>query len=42
MRCLVDAHKELFSEQPKEAHSPLDKDDEPELDDTPLLGPDGI
>ena len=23
-------------------HSPLDKDDKPELDQTPLLGPDGI
>ena len=42
MRCLINACKELFGEQPKEAHSPLDKDDKPELDDTPLLGPDGI
>ena len=29
-------------EQPKEVHSPLDKDDKPELDESPLLGPDGI
>ena len=42
MRCLIDTHMELFSEQPKEVHSPLDKDDKPELDDTPLLGPDSI
>ena len=42
VRCLVDVCKELFGEQPKEVHSPLDKDDKPELDDTPLLGPDGI
>ena len=38
----MDTCKELFGEQPKEAHFPLDKDDKPELDDTPLLGPDGI
>ena len=42
MKRLVETHKELFGEQPKEVHSPLDKDDKPELDDTPLLGPDGI
>ena len=39
---LVDACEELFGEQPKEVHSPLDKDDKPELDNTPLLGPDGV
>ena len=38
----MEAYKELFGEQPKEVHSPLDKDDKLELDDTPLLGPDGI
>ena len=42
MRSLVDMHKELFGEQPKEVHFLLDKNDKPELDDTPLLGPDGI
>ena len=42
MSRLVDTCEELFGEQPKKAHSPLDKDDNPELDDTPLLGPDGI
>ena len=42
VRRLVDTCKELFGEQPKEVHSPLDKDDKPELDDTPLLGPDSI
>ena len=26
----------------KESYAPLDKDDKPELDDTPLLGPDGV
>ena len=42
VRHLIVTHKELFGEQPKEVHSPLDKDNKPELDDTPLLGPDGI
>ena len=42
MKRLVETHKELFGEQPKEVHSPLDKDDKPELDESPLLGPDGI
>ena len=32
----------MFGEQPKEVHSPLDKDDKPELDDTLMLGPDGV
>ena len=41
-RCLINTYKELFGEQPKELHAPLDKDDKPELDDTPLLGPDDI
>ena len=39
---LVETYKELFGEQPKEVHLPLDKDDKPELDESPLLGPDGI
>ena len=38
----METNKELFGEQPKEVHSPLDKDNKPELDDTPLLGPDGV
>ena len=42
VRSLVDRHRELFGEQPKEVHDSLDKDNEPELDNTPLLGPDGI
>ena len=42
MRHLVDTYKELFGEQPKEAHAPLDKDDKPELDDAPQLGPDSV
>ena len=32
----------MFGDQPKEALALLDKDDKPELDDTPLLGPGGI
>ena len=39
---LIDAHKELFREQPKEVHAPLDKNNKPELDDNPLLESDGI
>ena len=42
VECLVDTHKELFGEQPKEVHAPLDKDEKLELDDTPLIGPDGV
>ena len=42
MKRLVETYKELFGDQPKEVHSPLDKDDKPELDESPLLGPDGI
>ena len=37
MKRLMDTHKELFGEQPKEVHSPLDKDDKPESDDTLFL-----
>ena len=39
---LVDTYKQLFGEQPTELHAPMDKADKPELDDSPLLGPDGI
>jgi hypothetical protein len=39
---LVDTYKEMFGEMPKEVFSPIDKDDKPEFDDTPILGPDGI
>ena len=39
---LMDDYKMLFGELPTETHSPLDKDDKPELDETPLLGPEGI
>ena len=39
---LVDSCKLLFGELPKECHAPMDKDDKPEFDDTPLLGPDGV
>ena len=38
----METYKELFGEQPKEVHALMDKDDKPELDDTPLLGPDGV
>ena len=38
----METYKELFGKQPKEAHAPLDKDDKPELDDAPLLGPDSV
>ena len=39
---LVETYKQLFDELPIEVHMPMDKDDKPELDDSPLLGPDGI
>ena len=39
---LVDSFKQLFGTQPTEQHAPIDKDAKPELDDSPLLGPDGI
>ena len=38
---LVDNYKFMFGELPTEYHAPMDKDDKPELDDAPLLGPDG-
>ena len=39
---LVDTYKQLFGEPPTPLHAPMDKDDKPELDESPLLGPDGI
>ena len=42
MSCIIDAHKRLLGKQPNEVHAPLGKDDKPESDDTPLLGPDGV
>ena len=32
----------MFGEKPDEKHSPMEKGDQPEMDETPLLGPDGI
>ena len=32
----------LFGEQPKTCFSPLDHEDHPELDDSPLCGPDDM
>ena len=39
---LVDSYKLLFGEPPTTQFAPMDKDDKPELDDSDLLGPDGI
>ncbi len=39
---MVENYKMLYGELPPEVHAPLEKDDHPELDDSPLLGPDGI
>ena len=39
---MIDNYKLMFREQPTEFHAPMDKDDKPELDDSPLLGPDGV
>ena len=39
---LIETYKLLFGELPQEQHSPLAKEDHPELDDSPLLGPDGV
>ena len=39
---LVDTFKQLFGIPPTELHAPMDKADKPELDDSSLLGPDGI
>ena len=35
-------YKLMFGEMPTEYHAPLEKNDQPELDDTPLCGPEGI
>ena len=42
IRRLLDNYKLMFGELPREQHSPLDENDKPELDESPLLGPDGI
>ena len=39
---MIDNCKLMFREQPTEFHAPMDKDDKPELDESPLLGPDGV
>ena len=39
---MVDNYKIMFNEPPKEYHAPMEKGDQPELNDTPKLGPDGI
>ena len=40
---MVDSYKQLFGEAPKHnVQSPLEKNDHPELDDSPLLDEDGI
>ena len=39
---MVENYKLMYGEPPKEAHSPMEKGDQPELDDTPLCGPDDI
>ena len=39
-KCLCSTFKSLFGEQPKAVFSALDHDDHPELDDSPLCGPD--
>jgi hypothetical protein len=39
---MVDNYKMMFGELPTEVHAPIDKDYHAELDDTPLLGPDGV
>ena len=39
---MVENYKIIFGKIPREFHAPIDKDDKPELDDTPLLGPDGV
>jgi len=39
---LCDNYKLMFGELPTEFHAPMEKGDQPELDDTDELGPDGI
>ena len=38
---MLDNYKMLFNELPPESKAPMEKGDQPELDDSPLLGPDG-
>ena len=38
-KCLCASFESLFAEQPKTYFAPLDPDDHPELDNTPLCGP---
>ena len=38
---MVDNYKIMFGELPTEYHAPMEKGDQPELDTTPELGPDG-
>ena len=39
---LVESYKQLFGELPQERHAPQEKGDQPELDETPEMGPSGI
>jgi hypothetical protein len=39
---MIDNYKLMFGGPPREYHAPMDKDDKPELDDTAILGPDGV
>ena len=39
---LCDNYELMFKEQPKPVFTPMEKGDQPELDESPLLGPDGI
>ncbi len=39
---MVENYKMMFGELPTEYHAPMEKGDQPELDETPLCGPDGI
>ena len=39
-KCLCATLESLYGEQPKSVFSPLDHEDHPELDDSPLCGPD--
>ncbi len=39
---MMDNYKVMFGEPPTEFHSPMEKGDQPELDDSPLLGPEDV
>ena len=41
-KCLCLNFSSLYGEEPKAIFSPMDHDDHPELDDSPLCGPDNI